>query len=128
MNSLEILDDIEKHLKDYLDDLKMTKQDFKLRKFSGVEHIFERLEEKISEVQTSMNNAQKIKQELEILELIKKILFNKYEISTFDGYESGMENPIYYIELEDYDKEHPVFLLEEDEMNKLKQWLDDNKD
>ena len=75
----------------------------------------------------SMENLEQIKQDLEVLEIIKKNLFNKYAISTFDGYESGMENPIYYIELENYDKERTIFLLEEDEMNKLKQWLEENE-
>jgi len=70
---------------------------------------------------------QQIKQDLEVLEIIRKILFNKYIISDFDGYESGMENPIYYLELEDYDKEHPVFLLEQEEKDKLKQWLEVNE-
>ena len=90
MNSLEIVNDIAKHLKDYLDDLKMTKEDFKLRKFSGVEHIFERLEEKISEVQTSMDNAQQIKQDLKIYNNVMKLIKDLFELvyinNEFDEY------------------------------------------
>lgn len=72
----------------------------------------------------SMDNLKQIKKDLEVLEIIKKILFNRYVISDFDGFDSTMENHIYYLELEDYDKEHPVFLLEQEEKDKLKQWLE----
>ena len=125
MKSLEIANDIAKHLKDYLDDLKMTKEDFKLRKFIGVEHIFERLEEKISEVQTSMDNAQQIKQDLEVLEIIKKkrvdidALIRIIRINN----EKSNEKILY-----DYncivDK---IYKLTMEELLKLKQWLEVNE-
>ena len=130
MKSLEIVNDIAKHLKDYLDDLKMTKEDFKLRKFIGVEHIFERLEEKISEVQTSMDNAQQIKQDLEVLEIIKNKNIQIRELKhTLKGLDKGiyitMDEVLFAYNL--YHRLKDELPLTMEELLKLKQWLEVNK-
>ena len=126
MKSLEIIDRKTMLYGDVIlnaEEAEQIKQD--LERLEKLERERELLEhDGLILVSTSViDRIHKMQQDLEVLEIIRKILFNRYVISEFDGFDSTMENPIYYLELEDYDKEHPVFLLEQEEKDKLKQWL-----
>jgi hypothetical protein len=71
-----------------------------------------------------LEDAEKIKADLEVLEILKKVVFKKYEMFYFVS-DYGLIDRGFWVS----DKSHECteFELDEEEYNKVKQWLEKNE-
>lgn len=122
MKSLEILENVKDYLMRYIDNLETTLSDLRNNVIgnSSINHV----KDEIALTMNAFTQCDKIKQSLEVLEIIKIKNVNLYSIKGFLNMHKK-----YSMSLEDvlkaYNLNYPKLTMEE--LLKLKQWLEVNE-